>query len=101
MFCWSWLAGYLQRGLGIPAAGGIRGWRHGRRGGGGGGGEREPVSMCLLCPNINLEMMLEYCPSVKHGKSVLLEWLHDFGTGTLNLLGEQRVNVLTSETIED
>lgn len=62
---------------------------------------RKSVSMCLLCPNINLEMMLEYCPSVKHGKSVLLEWLHDFGTGTLNLLGEQCVNVLTSETIED
>lgn len=31
MFCWSWLAGYLQRGLGIPPAGGMRRWRDRRR----------------------------------------------------------------------
>lgn len=51
MFCWSWLAGYLRRGLGIPPAGGMGE-------GGRGGGERESFSMCLLCPDINLETML-------------------------------------------
>lgn len=34
MFCWSWLAGYLQRGLGIPPAGGMGRWRDGKGGGG-------------------------------------------------------------------
>lgn len=61
MFCWSWLAGYLQRGLGIPPAGGMGRWRDGRGGEGGGGGGRESVSMCLRCPHINLERMLSFC----------------------------------------
>lgn len=37
MFCWSWQAGYLQRGLGIPPAGGMGRWRDGKGGEGGGG----------------------------------------------------------------
>lgn len=60
MFSWSWLAGYLQRGLGIPPAGGMWRWRDGR--GGEGGGERESVAMCLRLPDINSERMLAYCP---------------------------------------
>lgn len=62
MFCWSWLAGYLQRGLGIPPAGRMARWRDGR--GGEGGGGRKSASMCLPCPDINLDRILAYCPFV-------------------------------------
>lgn len=56
MFCWSWLAGYLQRGLGIPPAGRMARWRDGR--GGEGGGGRTSASMCLPCTDINLDRIL-------------------------------------------
>lgn len=51
MFCRSWQAGYLQRGLGIPPAGGMGRWKDGKGVEGGGG----------------LHVSLVSCPFVKHG----------------------------------
>lgn len=60
MFCWSWQAGYLQRGLGIPPAEGMGRWRDGK------GREEEEVSMCLWPPDMKLDRMDAYFPFVRY-----------------------------------
>lgn len=65
MFCWSWQAGYLQRGLGIPPAGGMRdeGMEKVEK--------EEEGSMCLRRTDIKSQRVLAYCPLVRRN------WYYD------------------------
>lgn len=99
MFCRFWLAGYLQRGLGIPPAGGNGRWRDGR--GGGGGGSRSPCVYSALtltwrgCWYIVLltdmaAVLLNVFSATQRKVGALLSW-H-------TKLGEHSVSLLTSGT---
>lgn len=59
MFCWSWLAGYLQRGLGIPPAGGMGRWRDEEVE----KEEEESPSPCV-CGSLTLTYIVAYRPLV-------------------------------------
>lgn len=54
MFCWSWQPGYLQRGLGIPSAGGMEKVE-----------KEEEGSMCLGHTDVKSQRVLAHCPLVR------------------------------------